>query len=263
MLTLEKTAKRSKNIGVTQCAGLAVSRCGKDMENGITNSNDLQNSLIYALSHDVRSPLKFVASSASRLQQMIAAERFDLAQTLAHQIEGSVEAMCSMLENLSVCLRHRYLGEVEIEPELRVRKLIFDKISVFRELMESNGNRCIVLVPEDATVPSNAQLLAIILHNLIDNANKFCQNGIIRVLYQKSKYQSSLIISDQGVGIPLVNRQWLVSSLSSQHGESQKQSVPGLGLIIVKELTRLLGIDIRISVSSGTSIALTFRNQFR
>ena len=98
-----------------------------------------------------------------------------------------------------------------------------------------------------------------ILLNLLSNAVKFTDNGgTINVGVRRSGHLVSIVVSDTGVGIPAHVLPRLAqpfeqasSDASRQHGGS------GLGLALVKSLTRLHGGDLRLESEEGKGTTVT------
>ncbi|MBL4787681.1 MAG: response regulator [Kordiimonadaceae bacterium] len=101
-----------------------------------------------------------------------------------------------------------------------------------------------------------------ILVNLVDNAIRFTQEGEIRVKVTleatANKGKLGFVVSDTGIGMTPEECQKLFVSFSQADGSiTRKYGGTGLGLIISKQLTELMGG--RISVTSALSHGSRFR----
>ncbi|WP_353720221.1 HAMP domain-containing sensor histidine kinase [Dyadobacter sp. 676] len=116
-------------------------------------------------------------------------------------------------------------------------------------------------VPETLRIRSNRQLLKIILHNLIDNANKYTSDGIVSVGGSQEGPAVRLVVSDTGPGLSgdLVN--WINES-NAAYPESPdgEPRMHGIGLVIIKELTEILGLEISVSSGHGTRFEILITN---
>ncbi len=107
-------------------------------------------------------------------------------------------------------------------------------------------------IPTDISpVLASASALREILGNLVDNALKYTQQGIVQVTVLNDDQQLSIVISDSGVGIPAVDLPQLFQR--NYRGVQASSNIPGtgLGLSIVKDL--LDQMDGKIQVVSPTS----------
>jgi signal transduction histidine kinase len=92
-------------------------------------------------------------------------------------------------------------------------------------------------IPTDLSpVLASASALREVLGNLVDNALKYTQHGIIQVIVWTDEQQLSIVISDSGVGIPAEDLPRLFQR--SYRGAQASSDIPGtgLGLSIVKDL---------------------------
>jgi signal transduction histidine kinase len=98
------------------------------------------------------------------------------------------------------------------------------------------------------------------IDNLLDNANKFTQNGWIAVrLHRPSTGQVVIDVEDTGIGISDAYLPHLFERYSQEDvGYSRKYEGIGLGLTLVKEYLRLNGgsISVRSVKGQGTTFTL-------
>jgi CheY-like chemotaxis protein len=116
------------------------------------------------------------------------------------------------------------------------------------------------------TIPTDPQRLQQILNNLLSNAFKFTEKGNVEFIAEvatsgwspsnENMNRASQVIAfrviDTGIGIPLEKQQSIFEPFLQADGStSRKYGGTGLGLSICRELTRLLGGEIRIQSEPG------------
>jgi signal transduction histidine kinase/CheY-like chemotaxis protein/HAMP domain-containing protein len=116
------------------------------------------------------------------------------------------------------------------------------------------------------SIPTDAQRLQQILNNLLSNAFKFTEKGKVEFIAEmatagwspsnETLNRASDVIAfrviDTGIGIPLEKQQSIFESFAQADGStSRKYGGTGLGLSICRELTRLLGGEIRLQSEHG------------
>ncbi len=116
------------------------------------------------------------------------------------------------------------------------------------------------------TIPTDPQRLQQILNNLLSNAFKFTEKGRVEFVGEmadtgwspsnESLNRAGQVIAfrviDTGIGIPLDKQQSIFESFAQADGTtSRKFGGTGLGLSICRELTRLLGGEIRLQSEPG------------
>jgi signal transduction histidine kinase/HAMP domain-containing protein/DNA-binding response OmpR family regulator len=115
-------------------------------------------------------------------------------------------------------------------------------------------------------IPTDPQRLQQILNNLLSNAFKFTERGKVEFVAEMAMFgwspsnevlnRASHVIAfrviDTGIGIPLEKQHSIFESFAQADGStSRKYGGTGLGLSICRELTRLLGGEIRVQSEPG------------
>src|SRR5437588_4571570 len=116
------------------------------------------------------------------------------------------------------------------------------------------------------TIPTDPQRLQQILNNLLSNAFKFTEKGKVDFVAEMATAgwgpsndtlnRASQVVAfrviDTGIGIPFDKQQSIFQSFAQADGStSRKYGGTGLGLSICRELTRLLGGEIRLQSEPG------------
>src|SRR5437773_2304859 len=116
------------------------------------------------------------------------------------------------------------------------------------------------------TLPTDPQRLQQILNNLLSNAFKFTEKGKVEFIAEmaiggwspsnENLNRASKVVAfrvvDTGIGIPFEKQQSIFESFAQADGStSRKYGGTGLGLSICRELTRLLGGEIRVQSEPG------------
>ncbi len=109
----------------------------------------------------------------------------------------------------------------------------------------------------DKEIVGNKELLFTMLFNIINNAIRYTDNGLIKIQTELSGEQFSLIISDTGKGMPKEQLKHIFSRFKSF--EKNNDSF-GLGLALTKKIADYHKIDINVTSKQGkgTSFFLAF-----
>ncbi len=98
--------------------------------------------------------------------------------------------------------------------------------------------------------------------NLVDNAIKYTnEGGIVSINSSLSNGRLTIIIKDNGIGIPQNNLPRLFERFYRvDRGRSRERGGTGLGLAIVKHIVNLLNGNIRVesTVGKGSSFIIDF-----
>ena len=222
--------------------------------------NELRSRFVSMTSHEFRTPLATILSSAELLKyygdRLPESEKIEVIQT----IENSVHRMTRMLDRVLL------LGKVdaqmlEFEPSLvdlepLCQSLLQDAVAQF-----PNG-KCVVQAKLEPNLPAghyDEKLLRHIFSNLLSNAIKYSPDGgevIFEVKHEDGKTIFS--VSDQGIGIPADELPHLFESFHRASNVGDIQGT-GLGLAIVKNSVDLHGGDISVRSTAGQGTTFVVR----
>lgn len=213
-----------------------------------------QKHLIASISHDIKSPLRFLMATTGRL----ARDHPDLSMVRA--ISQSSYRLYHFMKNLLEYTEFRYKNSSVQFTYLDLNEMVEQKFAIFTQDAEVNANRFINGVTPGAIIKNNQQLVSIILHNLIDNANKATNGGTVRVTHEDYREELHLIVHDTGPGMENTVSDW-INSESKQLPENESASQNfGMGLLIVKEISTLIRARLLVKPNhpAGTSVHIIF-----
>ena len=219
---------------------------------------ELKSRFVSMASHEFRTPLTAVLTSASLIEQYPAAEQ--QTQRLRHlgRIRQSVNHLNDILEEFLSVGRIEE-GKITAHPvRLDLPTLLRDTVADVQGLRKTGQ----AIVPEIACpepVWLDASLLRKILVNLLSNALKY--SGEQAEVHLRAACQGgrlTLVVQDQGVGISpedqahLFERFFRAATVANVPGT-------GLGLYITARYVALLGgtIDLASTLGQGTTVTVT------
>lgn len=231
-----------------------IKRRNRFLEEGIkrktrelTHRNDIQEKIIRSVSHDIRTPLQYQWLLAKKMYENMEKDGNILFIQQARTLSDNSSRMYHMVDNLLRYLKSQVSGKVQTAEEVNLRDLVEDKIQVFEEIAQGRGIRLVNDVPVNSYFNGDAQLLAVILHNILDNAVKFSRKGHINIGPLTGESTHGIRICDTGPGLAQAFQDWLNDPFSGNVPAEQA----GLGLLMVKELSRLLNITLKVSAVPG------------
>ena len=219
--------------------------------------------LLASISHDVESPLRYIAFASREIPGMINKNQFIQAANLGLTISDVSERLSIMVNDLLDYIKVHFYGNRLHFESVNLKELIDLKFELFKHIIEKNGNRFKNEISPFHTVLSDQRLLSIIIHNLIDNAAKNTYNGKITIHSEIADNQNfKITISNTGTGISskyvdLINSEMDKKSLYELIDNEQ---ISGLGLLLVKEVGELAGILIKVTQTDITSFHLYFES---
>ncbi|HUC80471.1 MAG TPA: ATP-binding protein [Flavisolibacter sp.] len=220
--------------------------------------NEIKSRFVSMASHEFRTPLSAVLSSASLIGKYTTGEQQANRDKHINRIKDSVKHLNDLLEDF---LSLGKLDEGKIGAQFGLFNLsetIHDTIDEVRGLVK-NGQEIHYNHQGENIVYSDRKLLKNILINLISNALKFSDENAVIVVTSTTKGDNAVIaVKDKGIGISAEDQQHLFSSFFRGKNALNIQGT-GLGLHIVKRYTDLLGgsINLQSALSEGTTITIT------
>lgn len=216
--------------------------------------------LVASISHDVMTPLRYLHQAADRIENLAKNKAYERILVIGDEVAKSAGQLVVFLENMIAYIKTQVQGHVDFQ-NINLLELIQSKEQFFVTSLIEQSNKMEISVDPGITVRSNQKLLGVILHNLIDNANKFTYNGTITLSVEYHGYALHLILTDSGVGMPANLVQWINEKQTDK--QTTQDDYNGLGLIIVNELAAMINVQLFVENRSGTRFHLIFKDAIR
>lgn len=212
----------------------------------------IQERLITAILHDVKSPLYYLLISARALSQRITTTTDGL-QADAAAFYDATYRMYQLLDNLLQYVKLHAQHKHDVKEEVQLHALVAEKIALFSNMATAKNIRIENAVGDETVICCDRAMLAIILHNLLDNAIKFTEAGTVRIRASTENGSIKLEIADSGVGMHEGWMAWVNQPLNTSQPDLPTEN--GLGLIIVKELLAEINGHLKMWSSDKGTIA--------
>ncbi len=215
--------------------------------------NEIKSRFVSMASHEFRTPLSTVLSSASLLSKYKITDEQDKRDRHIDRIKDSVKHLNDILEDFLS------LGKLE-EGKVTTTFGIFDLDDLLKDVVDemkrqTRADQKIEYFYEgNSNIHSDKKLLRNIVINLISNAIKFSDEEKTIWVYCKVTVDSvTLSIKDEGIGISEEDQQYLYSSFFRGKNAVNIQGT-GMGLHIVKRYVSLLNgsINLQTGLQEGT-----------
>ena len=220
---------------------------------------DFKNRLVSMASHEFRTPLTSIASSAELIEAYIFREDFDNAKRHINRIKKSVHDLNLILADFFTLDKIGKGNTLAVLREMNLPKLIEDIRDEFLSLFKS-GQKIQYSHTGPSMVKLDPKLLKVVLHNLLSNAAKFsAPHNDIQVSSTVSPKNILISVSDAGIGIPAEEQGWIFTRFYRARNATNIQGT-GLGLFIAKSYVELMGgaINVVSEIEKGTTFNLNF-----
>ena len=221
--------------------------------------NEIKGRFVSMASHEFRTPLSSVLSSASLIGKYTTTEQQVNRDKHVNRIKESVKHLNNLLEDF-LSLGKLDEGKIGAQfGEFDLPEVIGDTIDEVRGMVKK-GQEIKYIHESEASVYSDKKLVKNILINLISNALKFSnEEAVVDVKSQVKDGIATISVKDKGIGISVEDQEHLFSSFFRGKNALNIQGT-GLGLHIVKRYTDLIGgsINLHSALGEGTTITVMF-----
>jgi signal transduction histidine kinase len=220
-----------------------------------TETLRLNEMLTAALSHDLRSPLNAVTTSALLIQRR-SAEPF--VQDIAARILSSGKRMGRMIEDMLDMARARLAGGIPLNCEPVDLGALLDR--VVNEVQASHPDRQIEVKQTGALGGSwDAGRLAQVASNLLGNALKHGEHGVIRVTADGRRPEEVLFKVENTGTIPPDLLPDLFDPFRGTQRQAGRTEGLGLGLYIVQQIVRAHGGHVEVASGEDNKTVFAVR----
>ncbi len=251
-----KLQKKKKEMQATVVRlGDAVTKL-QHSEQALLKTSRQREKLISLVIHDLRSPLRFLTMLAGDLHdnqdRFTPTELKDRtfwvkkgAQDIYNFSDDFLLWVTSQKDNFKISKKLFY-----------VRPLLQEIHDFYLEQALQKGNKLSYEAEEDLQVWSDPHLLITIIRNLTDNANKYTEQGTIRISARRDKDELLITVADTGQGM---SRQQVAAFLGQESLDNVK-SGSQLGHKFVFDLTQRLNgaLSVESGEDTGTTVSVRF-----
>ena len=213
------------------------------------------------ISHELHTPLSAILGFAELLREDVRHGRYDHIET---DLDKIVQAGVQLLGRINELLD---LSKMEAQV-VSLRSVSFDLgqeleriLTDLRPLMQLQGNHFELTLHQRHMV-GDPDKVRQILHNLLDNANKFTAAGGISLTVTPSAHEGQagvqFVVRDTGIGMTAEQAQQIFEAFTqvdvsaTRHYEGM-----GLGLYICRQLCRLMGGEVGVQTEVGHGSTFT------
>ncbi len=211
--------------------------------------NEQKDQLITNITHELKTPLTTIQVTAEAMKS------FDLNKEEQHNYLDIILNHTKNLDKITTeILTEARLGQ--LNPEIKsvnVSALINELIPVYDNIEISNN------IDSSLRINTDANLLAKVFGNLIDNAAKYNKSQNKKVII--SNTETTISISDNGIGIPDSNKEQIFERFFRVPTQDiHDVRGYGIGLSYVKQVMKLLGgkVELKDNSPQGSIFSLTF-----
>ena len=221
------------------------------------------------MSHELRTPLNSTLILAKLLSDNKAGNLTDEQVKFAQTISAAGNDLLALINDI-LDISKIEAGRIEVSPEaVPLARVVGAMQQAFEPIAHQRGLGFIVRLAEDApaAIETDEARLGQILKNLISNALKFTEKGVVTlsVTGQADSGRVSFAVQDTGIGIRGDQQELIFEAFRQADGSThRKYGGTGLGLSISRTLAHLLGgeLTVRSRVGEGSVFTLALPAEY-
>ncbi len=254
-LQLTKNQKRLERLVAEKTKEL-------QLQNTLLEKNDtIKTRLISIISHDIITPLKFLAVAGRKLVEKKKEMPAELADETLKEMTNTAQELQFLSTNILNWIKYqnknRRLLKETVQPSVLVNQVFGVLLSVAHEKKLQLRND----VNPELTLHQFEEPFRILIYNLVSNAIHFSEKGTIVVRSMETDNHLQLQVADEGSGMSveqvtnLLSDETVISSVNTDHRKGN-----GLGYLIIKDVLKMMGAHLQIESSKGvgTTVSVLF-----
>jgi PAS domain S-box-containing protein len=212
--------------------------------------NEMKSRFVSMASHEFRTPLTTINSSAGLIQNYLDKGMLDKTPKHIDRIRNAVRNLTSILNDF-LSIEKLESGKINVNLiECKLYETITEVIEEFDQL-KKKGQLIKVNGEKELSILIDHNILKNIMINLISNALKYSnENGVVNVRFIDFGNSINLEVSDNGIGIPEKDKLKMFERFF-RAGNVTNIEGTGLGLTIVKRYLDILGGEIDFESEEG------------
>jgi len=233
------------------------------------NESDSKTKFLANVSHEIKTPLNSIIGFFTMLDNDLF-ENKDEMKSFAREVKSASDSILDIIgKNLD--LTKIESGKMELEEsKFNLRDEVNKSLAIVAADVKQKKLKLISSI--DDNIPNilvgDPLRYRQILLNLLSNAVKFTDSGEISIfinLSGKTKTHAKIlsVVKDTGLGIPAERKVELFKPYSRLHPEKKGKKGTGLGLVIARELTKLMDGDIDFESKQGEGSKFYFTARFK
>jgi signal transduction histidine kinase len=212
----------------------------------------------YSVSHDLRAPLRAIASFAQIVRKDCGASMGEEGRRYMDTIISTSARMATLIEDLLCYARTARANQTSVPVPLA--PLVQNLSTIFGERIASAGARLEILQPL-ATPQGDPTLIEQVLNNLVDNALTYRRtHGTPEITISAAQSGEHVVIrvADNGIGVEPEYHEKIFQVFQRLHTNDEYPGT-GLGLAIVAKAVRVMNGDVSIESAPGRGSTFTVR----
>jgi signal transduction histidine kinase len=227
----------------------------------LDQANRLKSQFLANVSHEFRTPMNAIIGFTRLVMRKTETQIPPLQHANLQKVLISAEHLLTLINGL-LDLSKIEAGRMEVSPvKFDLAELVHAAATTIEPMLRAD--RVALVTDVAADLPplfTDREKLRQILMNLLSNAAKFTDEGVITVSASRAGVGIRLSVADTGIGMPPDALEYIFEEFRQvDMSSTRRHGGTGLGLAIVRRLVHLLGGQVRAEseIGKGSTFTLT------
>lgn len=228
------------------------------MSERIEQLDRLRNQFVSNASHELKTPLATMKISLEALMYQDRPEP-DVLKEFLGDMDHEIDRLNRIISDLLTLVRIDSEGTELRREKLRIGQIVQEQAQRLLPLAREGGIELRCAVHDPCESAGDADKLAQVFSNLIDNGIKYTpRGGSVVIDVRRSGRRAVITVSDTGVGIPKEDLEHIFDRFYRvDKARSRDTGGTGLGLSIVRQIVGLHGGEVRAQSTEGRGSLFT------
>jgi signal transduction histidine kinase/ligand-binding sensor domain-containing protein len=225
----------------------------------LTERNQSKEQVLAIMNHDVLTPLKYLHMTANSINEKIIDT--DLKKSI-QQIASTSQELEYLTRNMLNWVKFDNTNKLLNSQEVDIHKLIYDLIDFITPFIEGKDIILENKIPIDTKIKNWPEALRVLMYNILMNAIKSTEKGVISISIEESKSGYIIKVQDTGVGMSASMAKYLITGKSKDEVENlpKYKKGNGVGYQIIRNIIKLMKAKLEIDSieNKGTTVRIFF-----
>ena len=224
-------------------------------------ANEAKSAFLANMSHELRTPLNAIIGYTQLVSDELQGQDMDESLDDLARVERASQHLLQLINNV-LDLSKIEAGQLDLEHRpFHLDELIQDVARTLDPLVEAKGNHLVVepSMAHPKVIGDEVRVRQVLL-NLVGNANKFTEQGTLRLQTSDDGDFLSVSVHDTGIGMNEEQREKVFLPFKQADSSTTRRfGGTGLGLAISASLAKCMGgrIEVQSELGQGSTFTLT------
>ena len=229
------------------------------------SANNAKSQFLANMSHELRTPMNAIIGYSEMLAEDAGERGLDVFVRDLNRINTAGKQLLTLINDI-LDLSKIEAGRMDLYLEtFDIGEMLGDISTTIQPLIDKNSNHLAIEVPSSiGSMHADLTKVRQILFNLLSNASKFTEAGVIRLTVERAVADGAewihFQVQDSGIGLqPEQVAKVFDSFTQADASTTRKYGGTGLGLTITRNFCEMMGGDITVVSEPGKGSAFTVR----